>query len=137
MELARIQTLEELFKQAIVYGRDRLGFDRLGLLLYDEKMQILTGTFGTDVKGNLRDEHYFSLMYHISVSDNGIGFEPQYVERIFGMFQRLHGRFNHEGSGICLAICKRIVEWHNGRITAQGAPDVGATFIATLPFDQE
>lgn len=77
------------------------------------------------------------LMHRISVADNGIGFEAQYAERIFGMFQRLHGRSHYEGSGIGLAICKRIVERHQGHITAQGVPNEGAVFTIILPFDRE
>lgn len=76
-------------------------------------------------------------MCRLYVRDNGIGFEPQYADRIFGMFQRLHGRDKYDGSGIGLAICKRIVERHNGQILAQGIPNEGATFIITLPLGQE
>ncbi|MBC7814980.1 MAG: PAS domain-containing protein [Burkholderiales bacterium] len=70
----------------------------------------------------------------IKVSDNGIGFEQQYAERIFSAFQRLHGRSEYEGTGIGLAICRRIVERHGGTITAQGESGVGATFIVILPL---
>ncbi|MBF0130035.1 MAG: response regulator [Alphaproteobacteria bacterium] len=69
----------------------------------------------------------------ISVSDNGIGFDEKYLDRIFRMFQRLHGRFEYPGSGIGLAICRKIVTYHGGSITARSAPDKGATFLITLP----
>jgi PAS domain S-box-containing protein len=72
----------------------------------------------------------------IRVIDNGIGFEQQYAERIFQIFQRLHGRKTFEGTGIGLAICRKIAERHNGTLTAQGEPDQGATFIFTLPIHQ-
>ena len=72
----------------------------------------------------------------IEVKDNGIGFEPEYAERIFGMFQRLHGRSAYEGTGIGLAICRKIVEQHHGTITAVSQPKQGATFILTLPIIQ-
>jgi PAS domain S-box-containing protein len=72
---------------------------------------------------------------HISVSDNGIGFEEQYQEKIFELFQRLHNRTTYVGTGIGLAIVKKIVENHNGIITATGQVDKGATFDIYLPTD--
>lgn len=65
---------------------------------------------------------------HITLTDNGIGFDPQYKERIFEVFQRLHSYEEYHGTGIGLAICKRIVENHNGFVTANGTPDEGAQF---------
>jgi two-component system sensor kinase FixL len=69
----------------------------------------------------------------IIVEDNGIGFEEKYVDRIFGAFQRLHGRGQYEGTGVGLAICQKIAERHGGSITARSSPGQGATFIVTLP----
>ncbi|MDQ2777606.1 MAG: ATP-binding protein [Acidobacteriota bacterium] len=68
----------------------------------------------------------------LSVRDNGIGFDPQYAEQIFGIFKRLH-REEYPGTGIGLAICKRIVERHHGSIWATGEVGKGATFFFTLP----
>ena len=73
----------------------------------------------------------------IVIKDNGIGFEEAYAERIFALFQRLHGRSQYEGTGIGLAICRKIVERHNGTITAEGVLDEGATFTIQLPIKQE
>ena len=68
-----------------------------------------------------------------TVTDNGIGFDPKHAERIFLMFQRLHGVGKYPGTGIGLAIVRRIVEAHGGQISAEGTPDGGATFTFTLP----
>ncbi|MGO9374382.1 MAG: sensor histidine kinase [Syntrophobacteraceae bacterium] len=72
----------------------------------------------------------------IFVEDNGIGFDEKYIERIFMPFQRLHGRSAYEGTGMGLAICRRIVERYGGSITAKGKPGEGSTFIITLPVKQ-
>ena len=73
----------------------------------------------------------------IQVQDNGIGFEEVYSERIFELFQRLHGRDGYEGTGMGLAICRKIVTRHGGTISAHSAPGHGATFIVTLAVTQE
>lgn len=70
----------------------------------------------------------------ISVADNGIGFDQKYLDRIFTIFQRLHGKGEFEGTGVGLAVCRRIVERHGGNITAKGVPGEGATFLITLPL---
>ena len=70
---------------------------------------------------------------HISVEDNGIGFDPAFNQQIFGLFQRLHGKHEYPGTGIGLAICKKIVDNHDGFITANGTRDAGARFDIYLP----
>jgi signal transduction histidine kinase len=72
----------------------------------------------------------------ILVQDSGIGFDEAYLDRIFKVFQRLHSRHEYEGTGVGLAICRKIVERHGGIITARSAPGQGARFIITLPFQQ-
>lgn len=75
-------------------------------------------------------------LVRICVSDNGIGFDEKYLDRIFTPFQRLHGRNEYEGTGIGLAVCRKIVERHGGNLTAKSAPGEGSTFIVTLPLVQ-
>ena len=75
-------------------------------------------------------------MVQIVVQDNGIGFEEKYQERIFNLYERLHSRQEYEGTGMGLAICRKIVLRHNGRIQAKSQLGRGATFIVTLPVEQ-
>ncbi len=72
----------------------------------------------------------------LRVEDNGIGFEPKYADKVFAPFQRLHGRHEYEGTGIGLAIVRRIVERHGGQVQADGRPGEGAAFTITLPSSQ-
>lgn len=96
----------------------------------------VSGTF-VNGNGNNRGSHSSVRdLYEITVEDNGIGFDEKYTDRIFGVFQRLHGRSEYEGTGIGLSICKKIVVRHNGSITAQSAPGRGARFIVVLPVKQ-
>ncbi|MCH8157480.1 MAG: HAMP domain-containing protein, partial [Nitrospinae bacterium] len=75
-------------------------------------------------------------LWEIRVQDNGIGFDEKYAERIFKLFERLHGRSAYRGTGIGLAICQKIAHNHHGNITATSKPGEGSTFIVTLPEKQ-
>lgn len=74
-----------------------------------------------------------SPFWQISIADNGIGFEPQYKDKIFEAFQRLHGKMEYVGTGIGLAICQKIAHKHGGYITAEGEPGAGAAFHIFIP----
>ncbi|SJZ97247.1 PAS domain-containing sensor histidine kinase [Sediminibacterium ginsengisoli] len=86
----------------------------------------------------VRERHLqpYKKYAHIIVSDNGIGFEQQYADRIFQLFQRLQGKSEYPGTGMGLSISKKIVENHNGMISAESAEDQGATFHIILPYSQ-
>jgi PAS domain S-box-containing protein len=72
----------------------------------------------------------------ISIKDNGIGFDEHYLDKIFLIFQRLHGRTTYDGTGIGLAVCKKVTDIHHGILTAESKPGEGATFIVILPVSQ-
>jgi len=94
----------------------------------------ITGRILTDVEIGSHTPN--SGSYEIEFRDNGIGFEQQYAEKIFNIFQRLHGKNEFAGTGIGLAICRKIVQNHNGSITAKAAEGQGAIFTIVLPLTQ-
>ncbi len=90
------------------------------------------------IDGNLYPELVSGQAYtRIMVSDNGIGFDEKYLTHIFQIFQRLHSKTTYEGTGIGLAICKRVIQTHKGHITAISQPGQGAVFIIILPEYQQ
>ena len=105
-------------------------------LKYTERKPVITITCDllteADVKSYPKLDKNIPY-YKIQFTDNGIGFEPQYSEQIFAIFQRLHGKQSYSGTGIGLALCKKIVENHNGIIYAEGQLNEGATFTIIMP----
>ncbi len=98
------------------------------------KIKIATHVIlGQDIHNHETEpgKHY----YCISVTDNGIGFDPQYANKIFELFQRLHGKSEYPGTGIGLAICKKIMDIHQGFITVQSEPGTGSTFNLFFPVE--
>ena len=118
------QLLQNLMDNALKYGRDDT-----------PPVVTVRGEVMPDDAGSGRGGKRATC--RIEVRDNGIGFEQKYAERIFAPFQRLHGRGRYDGTGIGLAICRKIAERHGGRITAQSTPGVGSLFTILLPVDQD
>ena len=79
------------------------------------------------------DEDPYAEQCELTIQDNGIGFDEKYLEKIFAVFQRLHGRNEYEGTGVGLAVCRRITDRHGGTITATSKPEQGASFSVLLP----
>ena len=131
------------FSLAIRESRAVVSKDALPVVSGDESqlMQLLQNLIGNAIKFRKPD---VPLKVHVSVqgkghewvfsiSDNGIGIKPQYFDRIFLIFQRLHTRVEYPGTGIGLAVCKRIIERHRGRIWVQSTPGEGTTFFFSIP----
>lgn len=102
----------------------------------EENFDNKTDPFQITFDPKLEDKELPECFCRIFVEDNGIGFDKKYKERIFTVFQRLHGTMKYKGSGVGLAVCRKIAEHHNGSITARSVPDEGSTFIVTLPIKQ-
>ncbi|GAB3926089.1 hypothetical protein GCM10028804_29160 [Larkinella terrae] len=90
----------------------------------------------SELPSNLHPTSNANRFYQISIQDQGVGFDAKYLDRIFQVFQRLHGRSNYPGTGIGLAICQRVVENHGGAITAKSQPGQGAMFYVYLPINE-
>jgi light-regulated signal transduction histidine kinase (bacteriophytochrome) len=143
---------EAIFKESIANLEVTLGesnaivtHDPLPVLTADPSQlgQVLQNLLGNAIKfrnGRAPHIHVSARQekqdWVFSVSDNGIGIEPQYFDTIFIIFQQLHGKDKYEGTGVGLATCRKIVERHRGRIWVESKPGEGATFYFTIPKQQ-
>ncbi len=133
-------------KLAIEERRAVITHDPLPTVMADEAqlIQLFQNLIGNAIKFHVKppprvhiSARKTSEVWLFSVHDNGIGIDPQYSERIFIIFQRLHSKGEYPGSGIGLALCKKIVERHGGRIWLESKPGAGSTFFFTLPIKGE
>lgn len=137
-----VQQALDALQNALKESNATVTYDTLPTVVADASQlrQVFQNLLGNAVK--FRSTH--PLRIHISatrsekewifsVRDNGIGIEPQYAERIFVIFQRLHSRDQYPGTGIGLALCRKIVERHGGRIWVESQAGQGATFYFTIP----
>jgi len=118
------QVLQNLVSNALKFSRKG---ERPIVRIAAERVEHLDCNAAPDPDG---------VYFRIIVSDNGIGFDNQYADKIFTIFQRLHSRERYEGTGIGLAITKKIIERHNGIITACSKEGEGTSFIMVLPLKQ-
>jgi PAS domain S-box-containing protein len=139
------EALDDL-RASIAAAQGQVTSDTLPRVLADEGQfeQVFTNLIGNALKfrGSEVPRVHVSAQrdgrfWRFAVRDNGVGIEPKYFEKIFVIFQRLYARDKYEGTGVGLAICKKIVEGHGGRIWVESTPGEGTTFLFTLPAVQE
>jgi signal transduction histidine kinase len=134
-----IVTMDKLPKVPVYPGLIKPLFQNLlnNSLKYSKKnvRPIINISANTESYENSNGNNKSGKFVRIRIKDNGVGFEQQYAEQIFTMFKRLHSHSEYAGTGIGLAICKKIVDEHRGYITAKSAVDKGATFTVSLPAE--
>lgn len=133
----------QIFDASLSQSGGRVEIARLPVVRADEAQmkQLFQNLIGNALKFQREGVTPFVRIYtsvngygrRIIFEDNGIGFEEKYLDRIFAPFQRLHSQKEYQGTGMGLALCRKIVERHGGAIAAQSIPGVGSTFIVTLP----
>ncbi len=135
------QSLKNL-SLAITESGALITYDRLPMIFADDTQmsQVFQNLIGNAIKFRKDDPPQIHIsaannngQWVFSIKDNGIGIEPQHLDRIFMIFQRLHKRSEYDGTGIGLAIVKKIVERHGGRVWAESEPGLGTTFYFTVP----
>ena len=127
------QLFQNLLTNALKFRRSDPETGELVKPVVSVTAQVLTGHALPEPVRRLAVDSRLTFC-EISVTDNGVGFDEKYLDRIFQMFQRLHSRANYTGTGVGLAICQRVVEQHGGAITAASKPGEGATFRVYLPM---
>jgi light-regulated signal transduction histidine kinase (bacteriophytochrome) len=140
-EQALVNLQAAIWDSAATVTRDDLPSVRGDQVLLTQVFQNLVGN-AVKFRGTAPPAVHVSAVrsgseWVFSVRDNGIGFDPRYAERIFVLFQRLHGRDRYQGTGIGLAVCKKVIERHGGRIWAESKPGQGSTFSFTIPVSSE
>ncbi|MCM1984916.1 PAS domain-containing protein [Lyngbya confervoides] len=139
-----LQSVLESLSLAIAEGEAQVSYDPLPVVQADPSQlyQLFQNLIGNALKfrGQPPPQIHIGVQRYPSewqfyVRDNGIGISPEYFDQIFVIFQRLHRRQTYEGTGIGLAICRKIVQRHGGRIWVDSTPDQGACFYFTLPVD--
>ena len=140
-----LEKVMQNLKISIDDSKAQITHDPLPTVMADENqlVQLLQNLIGNAIKfrGEAPPKIHIGVKeldqkWQFSVQDNGIGFEPQFAKRIFVIFQRLHTRTEYSGTGIGLAICKKIVEQHGGQIWVESEQGQGATFFFTIPMSQ-
>lgn len=129
IKVVRIQFLQlftNIIENGIKYSKQNVA-PHVRISAQIAKREEIYRSIGNDTKTNY---------WKVSVADNGIGFEQEYEDKIFDMFQRLHSKTEYNGTGIGLAICKKVIQNHNGFITATGKPGVGSIFNIFIPVNQ-
>jgi len=141
-EQALVQALTNLH-MAIQESKAKVSYDPLPTVTADDSQltQLFQNLIGNAIKFHNKKMPVVHISaqpgpneWIFSIRDNGIGIDPGYSDRIFEMFQRLHNRTEYSGTGIGLAICKKIVERHGGRIWVESQPNQGSTFYFTIPI---
>ncbi len=122
------QLFQNLLSNALKFIQPRVGSKIQVSSCEVDKRAILPGLLDSVPTG-----YTVGTFWEISITDNGIGFDEKYLDRIFRVFERLHTRNQYAGTGVGLAICSKIVETHGGILTARSKPNEGATFLIYLP----